>query len=359
MRIASAASANRGSDDFGGGHRRSKGYPAPRYGSIRHKGRAPVKVLITGFGGFVASHAAAEFAAGGHEVFLTGRDPLSDSPPFPFRQANLIQREAWEELLAWAAPEAVLHLAGQSNPAWSWEHPGETMAINLGMACAAAEALRNAPSSNACRFLFVSSADVYGAAREQDLPLSEECTPRPTNPYAVSKLACERTLELMAGRFDLDIVIARPFSHTGPGQTAQFVVPAFARQAALVEAGRQDAVVHGDLSTWRDFTDVRDVVAAYRLLVERGTSGEVYNICSGESVSIRSILETLLELAGLQPPAREDTSLHRPEPRIRVRGNATRLKDATGWERRYTLRQTLEAVLEEQRTLARGEVRAT
>jgi GDP-4-dehydro-6-deoxy-D-mannose reductase len=187
---------------------------------------------------------------------------------------------------------------------------------------------------------------VYGRVRPVDLPLREERALAPVTPYAASKAAAEMVaLQAWLG-FGLEVVRARPFNHTGPGQRTDFVVPALAQQVAQAAQTGARSLRTGNLDVRRDLTDVRDVVRAYRELLVGGAPGEVYNVCRGESVSIRDVAERLLALAGIEIPIEIDPERVRPVDLPELRGDGSRLEKATGWTPEIPLDQTLAEVLE-------------
>jgi GDP-4-dehydro-6-deoxy-D-mannose reductase len=225
----------------------------------------------------------------------------------------------------------------------SWDDPGQVLRVNvLGTAemLAAARSLPVAP-----RVLVVSSAEVYGVVTADQLPLAEDTPTEPASPYAASKLAAE-VVALQAWRgFGQPVVVVRPFNHIGPGQSPNFFVPALAKR--IVEARRSGtaSLPVGTLTTRRDFTDVRDVVAAYRLLMEEGAPGTVYNVCSGHDVAMSEVAAELLELAGVDLSLKTDPELVRPVDVPILRGDAGLLRAATGWEPAIPLATTLADVL--------------
>jgi GDP-4-dehydro-6-deoxy-D-mannose reductase len=205
---------------------------------------------------------------------------------------------------------------------------------------AAARALQTSPT-----VLVVSSAEVYGVVRPDQLPLGEDTPTAPATPYAASKLAAE-AVALQAWRgYRQNVIVVRPFNHIGPGQSPNFAVPALAKR--IVEARRlgADSLRVGTLTTRRDFTDVRDVVVAYRLLIERGVPGTVYNVCSGQDVAISEVAAHLLSLAGAELELVTDPELVRPVDVPVLRGDASLLRAATGWHPTIPLATTLADVL--------------
>lgn len=196
------------------------------------------------------------------------------------------------------------------------------------------------------RFLQVSSSEVYG--HPEILPLSESRTPDPRNAYARAKLAAEAVCAQRAGA--MEIVIARPFTHIGPGQDERFAVAGWARQLARIEHGLQaPEIAVGALGATRDLTDVRDVVRAYDILLEQGQPGTIYNVCSGRETAMREVLDTLIALSGQAVQVTPDPTRMRAAEQQRLRGDAGRLEAATGWQPQISLAQTLSDVLEDAR----------
>jgi len=235
----------------------------------------------------------------------------------------------------------VYHLAGFAHVGQSWDRPAEVFRVNAEGTLNVLEAARPTQA----RVLVVSSAEVYGNVTPDDLPLAEDSPVRPVSPYAASKAAAE-TLAVQAwlGR-GTHAVVARPFNHTGPGQSPEFVVPAFARRIAEASAGGVLKV--GNLAPRRDLTDVRDVVRAYRLLVEHGEPGTAYNVCSGADVAIEELVNLMVDVAGLTGKVRleVDPDLLRPADVPVLRGDPSRIQQATGWAPEIPLDQTLKDVL--------------
>lgn len=290
-----------------------------------------MRALITGGKGFVGHWLAAHLKDAGDEVVVTDIETdISDGP-------------ALRKVVAAAAPDAIYHLAAMTHVGESWENPSQVLKVNvLGTAelLAAARALPRPPT-----VLVVSSAEVYGVVSPERLPLDEDTPPAPATPYAASKLAAE-AIALQAWRgYRQPVVVVRPFNHIGPGQSPNFAVPALAKR--IVEARKSGArsLRIGTLTTRRDFTDVRDVVVAYRLLIERGTPGTIYNLCSGHDVAIAEVAEQLLALAHAELDLVTDPELVRPVDVPVLRGDAGRLRHATGWNPSIPLATTLADVL--------------
>ena len=290
-----------------------------------------MRALITGGKGFVGQWLAAHLKDRGDEVAVIDIE------------TDVADGAAVARVMADVVPEAVYHLAAMTHVGESWEHPGQVLRVNvLGTAeiLAAARSIEGSP-----RVLVVSSAEVYGVVTPAQLPLGEDTPTQPASPYAASKLAAEAVAFQAWRGFGQSVIVVRPFNHIGPGQSPNFFVPALAKR--IVDARRSGArsLPVGTLTTRRDFTDVRDVVRAYRLLVERGVPGEVYNVCSGRDVAMSEVAAQLLELAGADLTLETDPALVRPVDVPVLRGSAERLRAATGWEPHLPLATTLADVL--------------
>jgi GDP-4-dehydro-6-deoxy-D-mannose reductase len=290
-----------------------------------------VRVLVTGSRGFVGPWLTAHLAACGDEVLVLPED------------TDIRDEEGLRTVLAAAEPEAVCHLAAQSSVRRSWEDPVGTTIVNaLGTLnlCTAAATLDGPP-----RILFVSSSEVYGSVGPADQPINEDQPFAPVTPYAASKASAEMmAMQAWLGR-GLDVVRARAFNHTGPGQRPGFVVPDLASQVAKAARGELDRIATGNLEVSRDITDVRDVVRAYRLLLLHGQAGAAYNVCRGEALLISELLRTLMKIAGTDVPVWVDPARARPaDVPIQV-GNPTRIRALTGWQPEIPLEKTLADVL--------------
>ncbi len=290
-----------------------------------------MRALVTGGKGFVGHWLASHLEAHGDEVVVIDIE------------TDVADGAAVRRVMADVDPQAVYHLAAMTHVGESWEDPSLVLKVNV---LGTAEVLAAARShAGGARVLVVSSAEVYGTVTPEQLPLREDSPAAPASPYAASKLAAE-VVALQAWRgYRQPVIVVRPFNHIGPGQSPTFFVPALAQR--IVEAQRAGArsLRVGTLTTRRDFTDVRDVVAAYRLLVTGGTPGTVYNVCSGRDVAMAEVAEQLLALAGADLELETDPGLVRPVDVPVLRGDAGRLHGATGWEPRIPLATTLADVL--------------
>jgi GDP-4-dehydro-6-deoxy-D-mannose reductase len=295
-----------------------------------------MKSLVTGAGGFVGPHLRDHLIQLGDEVIAVD---LGSGP-------DLRDTDGWIAKIAADRPDVIYHLAGLSNVGASWEAPVSTFEINTIGTVSVLEAARLAGTG---RVVVISSADVYGRVTPDVLPLTEQHPVQPRSPYGASKQAAEAIAQQYHRGLGLDIVIARPFNHLGPGQSPQFVAPAFAGQIAEAEQDGTTELRHGDLSPHRDLTDVRDVVRAYALLATDGEPGEIYNVCSGQTVSMQHLLDSLLALSDARIRQVLDQSLIRPVDLPVLRGSFAKLRSATGWEPEIHLDRTLTDVLADAR----------
>ena len=290
-----------------------------------------MRALITGGKGFVGQWLAGHLKDQGDEVAVIDLE------------TDVADGAAVRRVFADVAPDAVYHLAAMTHVGESWEDPSRVLRVNVLGTAEVLAAARQLPAGP--RVLVVSSAEVYGIVTPEQLPLDEHAPTVPASPYAASKLAAE-AVALQAWRgYGQPVIVVRPFNHIGPGQSPNFFVPALAKR--IVEARRTGAgaLRVGTLTTRRDFTDVRDVVAAYRLLVEKGAPGAVYNVCSGRDVAMSEVASELLRLAGVELTLETDPELVRPVDVPVLRGDASLLREATGWQPTTPLATTLADVL--------------
>jgi GDP-4-dehydro-6-deoxy-D-mannose reductase len=300
-----------------------------------------MRILVTGADGFVGTHLRAYLQGRGDTVIpWAGPRPAHHTPP-GFDVVDVRDGTAVHLAVAAAKPDAIIHLAAVSSVVQSHAEPALTFEVNaMGTlhVCAAAKAMTPSP-----RILFVSSGEVYGDTSAG--PATETTVLAPTSPYAAAKVGAEAVALQFARSYGIHVVCARPFNHLGRGQAPNFAVPAFARQ--LVEARRsraRRAISVGNLDPIRDFSDVGDVIAAYGLLLDRGLSGESYNVSSGTGHSIRSILQQLVEIAEVDVDVRVDPARVRASELPALIGDSSKIR-ALGWSPRRTLRETLRDVV--------------
>lgn len=286
-----------------------------------------MKLLLTGATGFVGRHFTQQMPA----------TPLDGSDGNP---VELTDRAAVVQAVDAVKPDAVIHMAAQAFVPDSFDDPHATFQTNVLGTLNLLFALKKTGFKG--RVVYVGSAEVYGRVREQALPIREEQAIRPRNPYAASKAAAEALAYQWSQTGGFEVVLTRPFNHAGPGQSDRFVVSQFARQVAEIKNGSRPAVLEvGDIDVTRDFSDVRDVVRAYRLLLERGRSGEAYNICSGTESNVREILNQLLALAGVEAEIRVQRDRLRPDEQRRMVGSRDKIEAETGWAPQISLATTL------------------
>lgn len=308
-----------------------------------------MRALITGINGFVGGHLAEHLLAEpGWQLWGAVREPELRLPALQGRvvpvPVDLLDAAAVCRMVAAAQPEVIFHLAAQAHPPTSFRDPGGTLTANILMQLNVLEAVRAAGISPT--ILVVGTGEEYGAVRPDEIPVDEDTPLRPVSPYAVSKVAQDMLGYQYFAAHGLKTIRVRPFNHTGPRQEERYVATEFAYQIARIEAGLQPPVVRvGNLEARRDFTDVRDIVRAYQLAVERGAPGAVYNIGTGEPVAIATILQTLLSLSSVPIAVQSDPSRMRPADVPVIACDAARFRRQTGWEPRLALRVTLTDIL--------------
>jgi GDP-4-dehydro-6-deoxy-D-mannose reductase len=301
-------------------------------------------VLVTGAAGFAGSHLVDALSARGATVVAWAHrlgPPLPTPSPATWQAVDVLDRDAVAEAVALHRPSVVYHCAGIAQSNSALDRIGATFEVNVrGTAHLLAAVERHAPDA---RVVVTSSALVY--AHTADV-LREDSPIGPAGPYAVSKLA-QDTLAARAAERGLDVVVARPFNHIGPRQSADFVASSVARQVALIERGAMPPLLHvGNLSARRDFTDVRDVVCAYVAMAQRGARGECFNVCSGRAVAIHDLVHGLVARSRVPIDVVVDPSRVRPIDVPVVVGSSDKLRHATGWSAAIPLESTLDDLLE-------------
>lgn len=303
--------------------------------------------LVTGAAGFAGAHLLNHLSRATPDRLIHGwsrtADRLRTSPPsVQWRSVDMLDARAVSAAIASAAPTQIYHLAGASHAGASWQQPATSLEIHVRGTHHLLEAVRaHAPQ---CRVLVVSSGMIY---RAQDHAVDEEAALGPVSPYALSKLA-EDQLSLHAAANDgLDVVVARPFNHTGPGQTPAFAASSFARQIADIERGTTPpAIAVGNLDAARDMSDVRDVVSAYAALMQSGRTGLAYNVCRGTAVTMSELLNQLLALSHTRVDLVQDPARLRPNDLPFLAGNPDRIHRDTGWVSTMPLAETLTDLLD-------------
>ena len=311
-----------------------------------------VRAFITGADGFVGQWLVRELQDAGYEVHggsRAARMPLRTldamrANEMHWHRIDLTEPESLCAAVSAARPDAVFHLAAQSSVPASIADPADTFEVNLlGTVRLLDACRREAPDA---MLVVAGSAEVYGIADPAQMPLREDAPLRPANPYAGSKAAAEVSTLQYARSGWVRALVTRSFNHTGPGQSEAFAAPAFAKQISAIRSGAQAPVLRvGNLGAFRDFLDVRDVVAAYRLLAQRGGPCNVYNVCSGTAVSMREIVDGLVRIAGVEVTIEEDPARMRPSDTPLLVGDSSALQRATGWTPTIPLVQTLTDLL--------------
>ncbi len=303
------------------------------------------KILVIGAAGFVGGHLLSYLATMPglqvaatklpHEVINSEVFSLAE-----FFDLDIRNQDEIESLLLSFKPDAIIHLAAQSSVALSFQKPELTFQINLIGSLHLMEAALNICPS--CRILMIGSSEQYGKVLPEQLPVKETQALAPVSPYAISKMAVENLAALYHQTRALPVIQVRAFNHIGPGQLPLFVVSDFAKQIAQIEKGQQVAEMRvGNLDALRDFTDVRDIVRGYVLLLQKGRLGEVYNIGSGKSVPVSQVLDTLLSYAKEKIEVIRDPAKFRPIDIPEIRADISKLQKDTGWSPEYSLASSL------------------
>lgn len=300
------------------------------------------RILITGANGFVGRHAVREFQQQGYEVF-EGVGPATR--PTRARQVpfNLLHDDIIRFLLDHIRPRVCLHLAGQAHIPFCREDPVTATDLNVTGTVRLLEAFRRLQPD--ARVLIVTSAEVYGQV-PQGQRVRESDPLRPTTLYGITKQAADEAAIAFADQLNLDVMTARPWNHIGPGQHPRFVAAAFARQFASFVRGAPPAMKTGNLDSRRDFTDVRDIVRGYRLILEHGRKGEAYNLSSSTLRPIRELLDGFAAITGITPEQEVDPALHRPTDASPLL-DTTKIHAECGWTPEIPLETSLRDILDE------------
>jgi len=301
-----------------------------------------VRVLVTGGNGFVGRHLCSALRARGFDLVAGVHDP--DGVADPARgevSLELRDSDGLRESIERVRPDLVFHLAAEAFVPAANRDPMHAFDINALGTARLLEAIRNTRRDSFPRVIYASSAEVYGIRERSELPLKETLAAHPATPYAASKLSGEAIALAWRATYGIPAIVARAFNHIGPGQDERFAVASFAHGLAAVAEGASSVLTVGNLSAERDFLDVRDVVAAYVALAERGQDGEVYNVCSGRPVAMQEILRQLIAIAHVPVEVRQDPARLRPSDIPISFGDNAKLRDATGWSPQYPLSRSL------------------
>jgi len=297
-----------------------------------------MKILVTGALGFAGQHLARELTTNGHEVIKHDVQYEADC-----YYSDLRDKDSTGKLVRRIKPDACVHLGGIAYVPMGWTDPELVYSVNLMGTLNLLEAFRQEHPS--ARVLVVSSSLIYKEAQAGEL-LDENSYMYPPDIYAISKIAADLTGLGYAERYGLNVMTARPINHIGPGQSPSFVTSSFAMQLKQIAIGGQTGIIRvGNLESKRDFLDVRDVARAYRLLIEKGSAGEAYNIASGKLIKIGDVLDNLAEIAGVTPEIEVDEELYRPTDASPCM-DIGKITAATGWKPEIPLNQTLNDLYE-------------
>ncbi len=312
-----------------------------------------MKILVTGFAGFVSAHFLdlLHTVESGSEILgVDKHTPATDKHAYPglnisYKNIDLLNKSSVDETLREFQPEYILHLASVSSVAQSWQTPLESFVNNTNIFLNLVEQVR--VNNIKCRILSVGSSEEYGEVDESKLPLTEEHPLKPLSPYAVARISQEMLSKIYADGYGQDIIITRSFNHIGPGQKENFVISSFAKQLVQLAArnGDDKTLVAGNLSIVRDFVDVRDVVKAYYLLLKNGVSGEVYNICSGNGIELKEIIVKMSELLNIDISVEVNPALIRPNENKKIIGSYEKIKKGLGWKPMIPIEKSLADII--------------
>jgi GDP-4-dehydro-6-deoxy-D-mannose reductase len=308
-----------------------------------------LKNLITGIHGFAGSHLADCLLKQNEDVVGLARKDAGNGnlkhieDKIQVLSADVRDRQELKKFLRDVRPERIYHLAAVSFAPDAEKEGAAVFDTNFTGTLNLLQAIKELQLN--CRVLFAGSAEAYGRVTEEESPVKETKLLQPVSLYGVSKASAEMLVQSYYLRDGLDVVRVRPFNHIGPRQNSRFVCSSFARQIAAIEKGADAVMQTGNLESYRDFMDVRDTVRAYHAVMENAGAGEVFNVCSGQAVSVQSILDGLLEISGIPIRIERDNKLYREEEPVRVAGDPSLLTEKTGWRAEIPLKQTLHDLL--------------
>lgn len=308
-------------------------------------------ILVTGATGFVGQHLLQELAArSGRLVGLARnvKEASHNTPQIQWVSCDLCRAQDVKAALQSIQPDAIYHLAGQAMVAQSWKDPSYTFSVNVDAQIILLEALKALQMKP--RILVAGSSEEYGLVRQDELPVNEENRLRPLSPYAVTKIAQDLMAYQYFRSYGSHVVRTRAFNHTGPGRPDTYAVSGWAKQIAAIELGIQDNVLWtGNLEAKRDYLDVRDVVRAYTLALDKGVPGEVYNVCSGRAWRMQELLDKLLALTSSKISVCEDPARLRPSDIPETCGDPKKFQSLTGWQPQIPMEKTLHDLLDDWR----------
>lgn len=299
------------------------------------------KALITGAEGFVGPHLERELKKHNYEVVKTSRIEIPG-----FIKMNVLDYEEVRSVLNLVRPDYIFHLAGLAFVPSSWQDPNIALSINTGGTVNIFEAVKSLQLDPIIQI--ACSSEEYGLVKENEVPIKETNPLRPLSPYGASKVGMDMMASAYFHSYGMKIIRTRAFNHEGPGRGEEYVTSAFAKQVALIEAGKQEPILlHGNLEAIRDFTDVRDTVRAYRLAVEKGEPGEIYNIGSGKGHKMQEIIDILLKLykGKNEIQLKQDPRKMRPSDVPILVCSPTKFATKTGWKVKIDFEKTMEDLL--------------
>ena len=289
-----------------------------------------MKILVTGAEGFVGGYIRNELLSHGHEVICGSFDERDG-----YIQLDILDQKQIEELLNKYRPDAIINMAGQADVGLSWRIPQKTIQLNTIGPVNILEAVRKIDP--AIKVVFAGSSDEYGFLGKNGTNVTEDFELKPITPYAISKVMQEKMALIYHKNFCMNVCMARCFTLSGPGQAKGFVITDFASGVAEIENGLKKELLVGNLESARDFTHVKDAAKAYRLIAEKGHSGEIYNICNGVTSSLKEVLEKLTGMSDAQITVKQDPSRMRPSDTPVICGNHDKLTAHTGWRPEYSI----------------------
>lgn len=302
------------------------------------------KVLVTGIDGFVARYLYDYLLKSGYDVYGTTINETYKNDKIKTFKMNLLNAENVNDVIKNMKPDMIFHLAGQSAVGLSWQKPVLTINVNVNGTLNLLEAVKN--NNINPKVLIIGSSDQYGIIKPKNCPIKETQSQIPQSPYGISKKTQEELGKLYVKVYKMNIIFVRAFNHIGAGQSENFVVPDFASKIVKIEKGAIPVLKVGNLDTLRDFTDVRDIVRGYVMLLENGKIGESYNIGSGNVIKVKDILKKLVSLSYKEIKVEIDKEKFRPVDVPIVQCDNSKIKEDTGWKPEISIDETLKDVLE-------------
>ncbi|MGA2612713.1 MAG: GDP-mannose 4,6-dehydratase [Spirochaetia bacterium] len=307
-----------------------------------------MRALVIGGDGFVGRHLIGELASTGCDVYATSIEIDAFGIELPRDHVFLLHLENVGQIRSVfknCEPQWIINLAGQSSVGLSWSDPAKTVELNVIGSINLIESMRTLGLD--ARMLLIGSSEEYGAVLPSEVPIAESHPLKPANPYAISKVIQEEFGRLYFQAYRLKILMARSFNHIGAGQNLGFVVPDFCKQIVRIERESSETAIRvGNIDAMRDFTDVRDVVRAYEMILRLGQTGHVYNVGSGKATRVGSLLEALISFSSKKIEIRIDEEKYRPLDVPIISANIERIRSDTGWSPMIPLEQSLKDALQ-------------